>query len=267
VPLLTAAPATEAVSERKAVERRPTPYAVKFQNVGTGGADYDGGNMLVEIVCRFEDQCPEQPVVGMSELGAVTRLQTDGGALFENSSGFGAIQPTIKDFKNASFLLRSKVPLRTRSLTMVNGALTVLRACDRTTLTWREPFGAAVGTTRKTHGFEFTLARFEVGNDTATVEWSCRVPPDVAAGEDPWTRRELKTMLFAADKTPLNPEAAAGSLTKLHRTFRLNHKFATTLELELISDLRRENLPFVLTAIPINGGKAEKFDGVVGQNF
>ena len=149
--------------------------------------------------------------------------------------------------------------------TIVHGAVTVLRCCERPTLSWREPFGACVGQTKKSNGFEFTLNKFEIWNDTATVEWNCRIPADVSS-EEIWARRELATNLVCADKTVLKPEAAKDTLSKLHRVFRLNRKFAMTLELSLISDLRQENLPFTLTNIPVNGGGESK-EVHVGENF
>ena len=103
VPLSATAPMM-AHSDRKIVEHKPTPFAVKlrFDRAQPRSVDYDAGNMMLELNCVFEDQCAEQPVVGMSELGQTTRLQTDGGALYENSGGFCVIQPNIKEFKRAS---------------------------------------------------------------------------------------------------------------------------------------------------------------------
>jgi hypothetical protein len=246
-------------------------YAVKFQGVNAAGVDYDAGNTVLEIVCRFEDLNAEQPVVGISELGIVTRLQTDNGSLFESNAELGIIKPEITDFKNAQFLLRSKIPMQTHRVNLLHGSITVLRACSRASMTWREPFGAEIGSMKRSSGFEMTLTKFSIANDTATVQWSCNTPLDALREDNLWQRRHLKATLTCADKTVLNPEASAETRSAIHRVFRLNKKFPVALELNFICDLRTENLPFTLTDISLDGSKddSSKKSGEAssGQNF
>ncbi|HLX62029.1 MAG TPA: hypothetical protein VKX17_12175 [Planctomycetota bacterium] len=241
-------------------------YSVKFINVGSGGVDYDAGGMIVVVYCSFADQCAEQPIVGMAELGLVTRLQTDA-EVIEGAPGFGVISD-IHEFKDARFSVQARVPLETKAVNMLNGAVTVLRARERSTLAWREPFSAQIGSKRSVNGFDLTLTKCEIANDTLLAEWNCKAPVDAAGDEKLWQTRQLKATLVCSDKSVLNPEVGKESPAAIRRVFHLSHKFPTTLELNFISDLKMENLPFTLTGISIDGSAPKKrAEGVLGENF
>jgi len=117
-------------------------------------------------------------------------LQTESG-LVENAAGFGIISTDIHDFKDARFAVQSRLPLETRQVTELNGAVTVLRARERSTATWREPFSAEVGVARAANGFELTLTKCEMGSDTLVAEWTCKYPVDAAADAKMWATRQL----------------------------------------------------------------------------
>ncbi len=245
----------------------PPKSEIKFVRVDRGGVDYDAGNALVSVVCSFTDLCPEKPVVGMCDMGFMTRLQTDAGTVAEGRTGIGVINPAIHQFKNAQFVLEAKVPLAAKSVNILRGALTVQRARERVAMLWREPFGAELGSMRKAGGFEMTLTKCAIANDVLSAEWNCKPPVEVAQDAKWWETRGLTVSLTAADKAVFAPEKSKNFAMTIQRTFRLNKKFPATLELSIISDLRTENVPFELTRIILEGGGAKKSEPVAGENF
>src|SRR5262249_21303566 len=120
----------ETMPSRGAALRQPL-FNIKFSGHNIAGVDYDAGGELLDVTCTFEDLDNERPVVGMSSFGILRRIQTDSGSVMEGSESFGVITPGIQSFKDAQFQVRAKVPLTTRTVIMLNGALTVLRACER----------------------------------------------------------------------------------------------------------------------------------------
>lgn len=240
---------------------------VKVLRVSRDGVDYDAGNLLISISCSFTDLSPEKPVVAMSDLGFVTRLQTDAGSVSDSRSGVGIINPAIQQFKNAEFVLQAKVPLVAKTVNILHGALTVQRARAQETLSWREPFAAEIGKVRKAGGFEITLTKFVVANDVAVAEWSCEIPPN-AAERTGWNDgRGLIATIGTADKSVIASDKPLASGQKITRTFRMKKRVPATLDLSLITDLRTENALFELTNIVLDGSAPRKSAPVAGENF
>lgn len=246
------APCCQKIPSRSAFAALPK-YQVKFAAVSRGKSDYDAGSQMISVHCSFEDRCPEFPVVGISDMGLVARLQTDSGMLVEGGTGFCIINPAIRDFKSAPFTLLAKVPISAKSLRMVNGSVTVLRARDRAALVWREPFSAAIGTARKAGGFEFTLSKYEIVNGVATAEWTFKTPPESENQTGIWATRQLMGAMYCADKTVLNSESGKEKPTLIRRVFRVNKKAPMSLELSFYSVVKMENLPFELSGITLDG--------------
>ncbi len=243
-------------------------YQVKFATVSRGAADYDAGSQMVSVNCSFEDQCPEFPVVGMCDRGLIARLQTDSGSLVEGGTGFGIINPNVRDFKSAPFTLLAKVPISAKALRMVNGSVTVLRARGSAAVVWSAPFGAAIGSVRKAAGFEFTLTKCDIANDLITGEWSFKIPSEAANPASPWSARQLKGAMYCADKTAIVSESGKEKPTLIRRVFRVGKKSPVSLELSFYSEVKLENLPFELSGITLDGRPTAKLE-VSGndQNF
>lgn len=232
-----------------------TKYNIKFSGHNIAGVDYDAGGQLLDVTCTFEDLDNERPVVAMSSYGLLRRIQTDAGSVAEGSDGFGVITPGIQSFKDAQFQVRAKIPLQTRTVIMLNGALTVVRACDRAALTWREPFDTQLNVMKKSGQFEVALSKIEKTNDTFVVEFTVRPDPQATIDDEFWQRRQLKSAVIFSDKSSAVAEAGTETPYVIRRTFRHSNKFATTVELSFISDLRTENLPFTLTSIVLDGAQ------------
>jgi len=102
--------------------------------------------------------------------------------LVENAAGFGIISTDIHDSKTRGSRFNRGSRWRRGS----DGAQrrgTVLRARERSTATWREPFSAEVGVARAANGFELTLTKCEMGSDTLVAEWTCNIR---------WMRRQTR---------------------------------------------------------------------------
>jgi hypothetical protein len=189
------------------------------------------------------------------------RLQTDDSALVEGSRGFGVIKFGCARVQRRA-LPSSQVPLNTKMVSMLNGALTVLRARERSTLTWREPFSSEIGSARKVNGFEITLTKCEIAGDTLVAEWNCKAPVDAAGDAKLWQARQLKAALTCADKTRgpelerKTPRRFGGCSSK--KEFR--RRWAA-----FISDLKMENLPFTVTGYV--GGQRERARTGIKENF
>ena len=54
------------------------------------------------LACTFDDLSENQSVIGMCEMGLITRLQTDSGMVFEGGSGFGVISPNIHNLHRSA---------------------------------------------------------------------------------------------------------------------------------------------------------------------
>ncbi len=243
-------------------------FSVKYVNVGRGAVDYDAGHQMVVLNCTFNDQCAEYPVVGISQIGQIVQLQTDAGTVVEGGSGFGVISPTIRKFTDVPFVLHASIPLATKSLTAVKGAITVLRATERAELSWREPFASHIGNVRSAGDFELRLSKCTINNDLLVVEWACKMPVERAAGATPWLSRLLKVTLVCADKTVVESEVSSQSATMIQRTFRLNKKFPVSLEMSFASVLKMENLHFDLAAIVLDGSSKKRVEvPSLGQDF
>ena len=242
-------------------------FSVKYSGHNFNGVDYDAGNALIDINCTFDDLDAEHPVVGMSSLGLLRRMQTDTGSVVEGTDGFGIVNPAIQSFKNSPFQVRAKVPLHTHVVIMLNGALTVLRARERADMSWREPFSTQFGVAKKSSGFEVSLSKADMGADSLTAEWTCRPDPESAIDAGFWTRRQLKTSLIFADKSVAAAESGTETPYLIRRVFRHNKKFPVSIELNFVSDLRTENLPFTLTNLQLDGAPGQKAASGKGQDF
>lgn len=242
-------------------------FSVKYAGHNFNGVDYDAGNAMVEINCIFDDLDAEHPIVAMSSLGLLRRMQTDSGSVVEGTDGFGIVNPAIRTFKNVQFQLRAKVPLHTRAVIMLNGALTVLRARERAACAWREPFGAQIGVAKNSCRFEVVLSKAELGAELLTAEWTCRPDPQIPINADFWARRQLKTALVYSDKSTAAAESGTESPYLIRRVFRHNKKLPVALELTFVSDLRTENLPFTLTNLQLEGVPGQKAQAGSGQDF
>ncbi len=233
-------------------------YNIKFSGHNVAGVDYDAGGQLIDVTCTFEDLDNERPVVGMSTFGILRRIQTDSGSVMDGSDNFGVISPGIQSFKDAQFQVRAKIPLQTNTVIMLNGALTVMRACERATLTWREPFDTQLNVLKKSCRFEIALTKAERNGDTFVVEWSVKPDPQANIDEELWQRRQLKSSLTFSDKSSAVAEAGTETPYVIRRVFRHNKKFATSVDLSFISDLQLQNLPFTLTNIVLDGSGQKK---------
>lgn len=254
-------------TRRSAIAQSRPKFQVKFANLGRGGVDYDAGHQMVVLHCTFEDLCPEQPVVGISEMGQIAHLQTDTGTLVEGGSGLGVISPAIHEFKNAPFMLHAAIPLAAKSLNTLHGAVTVLRACERASVAWREPFAAQIGKVRKANDFEFTLTKCGIANDYLVAEWNCKIPNELVGEGNAWNDRQLRVALLCADKSTLEAESSTQTPTTVRRIYKLNKKFPVLLDLSFVSVLKKENLHFDLPPIMLDGSKAQKPQITNAQDF
>ncbi len=266
-PLLSSGP-VEPCCQKIVRAEAPPKYDVKFISASRGAVDYDAGNALVAITCAFTDGSTDKPVVAMSDVGLVQRLQTDAGTLFESGSGSSLINPAIREFKNAQFTLQAKVPLAAKSVRVLSGEVTVLRTSERAAMVWNEPLAKAIGSVRKESGFEFTLTKCAAADGVVTAEWTYKIPIETENEKQMWELRNLKAALTCADNTAIDAAKVKETPGVIHRTFKLSKKVPASLELSFVSEMKLENLPFELNSIVLEAtDPKKKVETAAGENF